>query len=252
MTPPIATVVRVAATPAEAKVIVARLAAEGIPAHIDGDSLSDEVAVSRRLMNLNGTRVMVPTASLERAREILAAETVDETELEQQALAASEPERPSRSVANGARGKNPLVWPFVGASTLAIVFFVLWFDYVDLHASSRDPLFDFVERSPGVAEYVRRSDGVAISRYTDKNLNRIQDRIDTLARDGSVLSSSFDADQDGRLERLVVNRENGWTETWTDADADGIYEVGVVADAKGVVKQRLVWKAGTGHVIETP
>ena len=50
MTPPIATVVRVAATPAEAKVIVARLAAEGIPAHIDGDSLSDEVAVSRRLM----------------------------------------------------------------------------------------------------------------------------------------------------------------------------------------------------------
>jgi len=252
MTTPIATVVRIAATPAEAKVLAARLQAEGIPAHVDGDSLSDEVAVSRRLMNLNGTRVMVPTASLERAREILASEVCDAAELEQQALAASDPERaPAPVAANGARGANPLLWPFVGASALALVFFVLWFDYVDLHASTKDPLFDFVPRGDGVAESVRRSDGAVVARWHDENGNRIWDRQDTVV-DGRVVSSAFDTDQDGHWERLVTKRAGGWTETWTDGDRDGVFELGVITDAKGVVQQRITWKPEVGFVTEKP
>ena len=83
-------VARVATTPNEAKILVALLQAEGIPAHVDGESLADEVALSQRAMNLQGVRVIVPTSSLEQAREILADTAVPESELEAQALAAGE------------------------------------------------------------------------------------------------------------------------------------------------------------------
>ena len=86
-------VVRTAATPAQAKVFVALLQAEGIPAHIDGDSLVDEFIMSRRLMNLTGVRVLVPADAAARAHEILRTTAVDEDELTQQAL-AEEPEDP--------------------------------------------------------------------------------------------------------------------------------------------------------------
>jgi Putative prokaryotic signal transducing protein len=83
-------VARVATTPNEAKILVALLQAEGIPAHVDGEALADEVALSQRAMNLQGVRVIVPTSSLEQAREILADTAVSEAELEAQALAAGE------------------------------------------------------------------------------------------------------------------------------------------------------------------
>ena len=83
-------VARVATTPNEAKILVALLQAEGIPAHVDGEALADEVALSQRAMNLQGVRVIVPTSSLEQAREILADTAVPEAELEAQALAAGE------------------------------------------------------------------------------------------------------------------------------------------------------------------
>jgi hypothetical protein len=86
-TTPIESVARTASTPAEAKVFAAMLQAEGIPARIEGDSLVDEFAASRRLMNLIGTRVMVPTSSLERAKEILQPAEIDLDELTRQALA---------------------------------------------------------------------------------------------------------------------------------------------------------------------
>ena len=87
MSTPIEAVARTANTPEQAKVYVAMLMAEGIPARIDGDSLTDEFAASRRLMNLMGTKVMVPTQSLARAREILQPVAIDPAELERQALA---------------------------------------------------------------------------------------------------------------------------------------------------------------------
>ena len=91
MSKPLTSVVRVATTPEQAKVLVALLQAEGIPAHVDGDGLADEFAMSRRLMNLVATRVVVPTASLDAAREILGDVDIAPDELERQALAAGEP-----------------------------------------------------------------------------------------------------------------------------------------------------------------
>jgi hypothetical protein len=78
---------RIASTPAEAKVLVALLRGEGIAATVDGDSLADEIAISRRLMNLNGVRILVPAAQLEQTRAFLADTAVPEDELELQAMA---------------------------------------------------------------------------------------------------------------------------------------------------------------------
>lgn len=92
MTDPISAVAHVAATVEEAKLCVATLRAHGIPAFVDGQTTQDEFAVSQRLMNLSAVRVLVPSSSLEQARQLLESthEAVDLTELERQALAAKD------------------------------------------------------------------------------------------------------------------------------------------------------------------
>jgi hypothetical protein len=92
MAEPLTSVVRVARTPDQAQLFVALLQGVGIPARVDFDGLVDEYVMTQRLMNLSGVRVVVPTASLDRAREVLADVDIDAAELERQALAAEEPE----------------------------------------------------------------------------------------------------------------------------------------------------------------
>ncbi len=94
MNPPLMSVVRIANSPDQAKMFAALLQAEGIPAHVDGDGLADEFVTSRRLMNLTGVKVLVPTASLVRARDLLGPVEIDAAELERQALEAEDPESP--------------------------------------------------------------------------------------------------------------------------------------------------------------
>jgi hypothetical protein len=128
---PIEAVVRTANTPAQAKVYVAMLMAEGIPARIDGDSLTDEFAASRRLMNLMGTNVMVPTQSLARAREILQPVAIDPAELERQALAEAPqtfvPPTAATATASGGEANRSWTWwallllPMLAALLLAFL-----------------------------------------------------------------------------------------------------------------------------------
>lgn len=92
MSEPLMSVVRVANSPDQAKMFAALLQGEGIPAHIDGEGLVDEFVSSRRLLNLTGVRVLVPTTSLERAKDLLGPVEIDAAELERQALAAEDPE----------------------------------------------------------------------------------------------------------------------------------------------------------------
>jgi len=82
-------VARVASTPDQAKVLAAILQGEGIPAHIDGQGLVDEFAISQRLMNAQSNTVLVPAGSLQLAEEILQDCHIDEEELTAQALAAA-------------------------------------------------------------------------------------------------------------------------------------------------------------------
>ena len=93
MSKPISTVVKIASSPDQAKMFVAMLAAEGIPAFTDG-SPPDEFSMSQRMMNLSGVKIMVPTEAADRAKEILAPHDaeVDLDELTRQALQAEDPE----------------------------------------------------------------------------------------------------------------------------------------------------------------
>lgn len=85
MTEPISTVVKVAKTPEQAKIFVAMLRAEGIPAFSDSQT-QDEFAMSQRMLNLSSVKVMVPSSAAARAREILAPHEVDQDELMRQAV----------------------------------------------------------------------------------------------------------------------------------------------------------------------
>ncbi|MCA8951045.1 MAG: DUF2007 domain-containing protein [Planctomycetes bacterium] len=79
---------RIATSPVQARFYAALLEGEGIRAYVDGATLVDEVAMSRALMNVNGTHVKVRRDQLERARDVLGDVEIDDDELEAQALAA--------------------------------------------------------------------------------------------------------------------------------------------------------------------
>lgn len=98
MSDPISTVVKVASTPAQAKIYVSMLQAEGIPAFVDGDSAADEFAMSQRMLNVSNVRVMVPTEAAARAGEILAPVDVDIDDLSQQAMDAADDPDAEREV----------------------------------------------------------------------------------------------------------------------------------------------------------
>jgi len=87
---PISRIVAVASTPAQAKIYVAMLRAEGIPAFVDGESAADEFAMSQRLMNVSNVRVVVPTEAASLAAEILKTRSVNAADLERQAVDAKE------------------------------------------------------------------------------------------------------------------------------------------------------------------
>lgn len=120
-TQPIESVLCVATTPAQAKALLATLMAAGIPARTDGETLTDEYAASMRLMNLLGTKVYVPTASLAQARAIAQPAAIDEHELTRLALAADEPETPPRG--DGEAMRLAVVAPRTGSRwLLALVY----------------------------------------------------------------------------------------------------------------------------------
>lgn len=94
MAEPVMSVVRVARTPDQARLMVALLEGAGIPARVDFDGLVDEFVTTQRLMNLSGVHVFVPTSALAAANEVLGEVAIDDAELERQAREAADPETP--------------------------------------------------------------------------------------------------------------------------------------------------------------
>jgi len=215
MEEPDAVVVQTATTPAQAKVFVALLQAEGIPAYVEGDTLTDAVAASRRLMNLQGVRVLVPRSAQARAQEILADARVDDAEIESQALAAGPaPDRGAHAAAPGdaPAQRGPVLWA-LGASAMAIVFFSLWMGRGDTQAAMRD----YVDRKwahalPDGSEYAMQ----------DVDTERMADGVRWRLRDGGrILREAFDRDRDGRYEEVHYFDRDGRLQTVMHFDAKG-------------------------------
>jgi hypothetical protein len=247
MSQPIASVVHTARSPEEAKLLAARLQAEGIPATVEGDGLVDEFAMSRRLMNLLAVRVMVPTSSLERAREILGPVEVDDDELERQALAADGGETPAPEAA-----PRPAVriswWPLVVASSAALTFFVLWLRETKLRESTQSPFFAY-ETIPGGLVEIDREHPDQVTTYFDDDGDGKYERIATTDAEGRPVGTSTDRDRDGRIDEFV-QYVGDLTVKWTYANAEDSLMSCVVTDAQGKIVQRLVWRDGKGYVVE--
>lgn len=252
MTPPISSVVRVAKSPEQAKIFVALLAGEGIPAHIEGEGLTDEFAMSRRMVNLVAVRVMVPTTSLERARDLLAEAQVEDSELERQALAADAIEAPPEPQPTWPRPAEAPPrrshWPLIVAIAAAAVFFALWMREAERRLDTEDPFFVF-EPFPGGMHQILRATGKPVADLHDDNNDGGWDRFVIYDADGEAISTNTDQDKDGLLDRCVELRD-GMRITWLDGDGDQQFERGEVTDLEGNLVHRIVWKAGTGFVIE--
>lgn len=249
----IESVVCTAATPAQAKILVAMLQAEGIPARTDGEHLTDEFAASRRLLNLLGTRVFVPTASLERAREIVQPIAIEPDELERQALAAA-PEPPAPGPTGPGSGGRPgaaghlWLWLLLALGAAAVMA-TLWLEarsQLEALARAADPAVRF-ERAGDHWREVRTADGRTLRRFFEAPGGGYG-RIETLAADGSVLVTASEL-ADGVYGRLVETRGDGLTATWSDDDRDGVFDRATVTDGDGRLVQTIEWQPRIGFVV---
>lgn len=241
MTDRIESVLCTAATPAQAKIYVALLQAQGIPARIEGESLADEFAASQRLMGLLGSRVFVPTSSLERARELLQPVAVPAEELEQMALSTplETPPRPP----SAPRAPDVRAWRWAAGlgSVAALVFAWLWVDTLEPEPPV-DPLY-WHERADGGWREHLRADGRLLRFLHDADGDGVYERIDQYDPSGRLVLV-VDRLQHGFYRRQVEQRPDGTTVTWTDDDGDGLVERCEVRDAAGTVIQTLT--AGPG------
>ena len=255
-------VIRTAATPAAAKVLVALLQAEGIPASVDGDSLADEVAMSTRLMNLAGVRVRIPAAARERAEEILANVAVPDDELEAQAIAGTDetPPRPRPQPQPKRYGNGTIFLAALLAAAATAVVLEIEHDakalyayeplangWRELMADTGETIREVVdEDQDGVAEEQRMFErGRVRTIATDKNQNGIYESQRTLGDDGRAVSIARDLDEDGRYEELEEFR-GPQRLIWRDTTGDGFHDLILVLDDQGTELRRQRWTAAGG------
>jgi hypothetical protein len=239
---PLAAVARVAATPAQAKIFVAQLQAEGIPAYVEGESLADEFAMSRQLMNLGGTKVMVPTSSLERARELLDVDGIDAEELAAQAMAAESGEREVPPTAPAvAPERGGLRWAPV-ATLLAVLFAALWLNERSKSIELDNRVHRYEPTADGFLTKLRK-DGRAIAQAFDTDFDGYFERVVTLGRGGQA--ESIDDDRDGIYDRFI-ERRMGIEYAWRDLDGDGLFDHCRVTDEAGKLLQEVRYEAGRG------
>lgn len=235
-------VVKIATTPNHAKVLVALLRANDIPAYADSDSLADEFAMSRKLMNLAGVKITVPGAMAERAREVLQDVDVPDDELEAQALAAApdvarahderQAERSSR------RGPSPgtvALWCL--GSAIAASALTVWSER-EARAQPEDPHLVWTPYSWGLGA-TWRDGGARARELLDEDLDRTFETIRDYDRKGRLVREGHDRDADGAYEQ-VDEWVDGIRMEYRDTDRDMIHETVRVYDKAGnqVLEQR--------------
>ena len=247
MTDPISVVVKVASTPDQAKIYVAMLRAEGIPAAVDGGSLTDEFAMSQRLMNVSSVKVMVPASSLERAKEILHPVAIDPADLAAQAMNATGPVEAAptpRPSAPASKSGSNTGWIAAIATIAALVFLWAW-----LEATNRvdDPLYQYTNKANGMLVQLR-SDGSQFGFHHDVDQNGIYELYEFWGPD-KAWHEVVHPDSDGRPMRVVSIEKDGLTQTWSRGNASTLYTTCTVTDASGKVLQTLDWQPGKGFTL---
>jgi hypothetical protein len=235
-----------ARSPFEARIVVAVLEDAGIPAFVPGGLLTDEFAMSQRLMNVQSVEVHVPGDRLDEARDALAAAKASGEALEAEDRGAvSEPRNPT-----GEGGSRRAWIATVFLLVLMIPLVIAWLDgratlkqletAAPLHEFSRDGDRDVwrwrdggalatvaLDRDGnGIAEQTgfHARDGRLVQRSFDADQNGVTERIETIGAGGRIARVAEDADQDGRYERSIDMRADGLALHWIDADGDDFFE----------------------------
>ncbi len=238
-----------ATTPDHANLLRALLQGAGIPAHVDGTLLADEFAISQRMMNQQGVKVLVPHDRLAEARDVVASAAVSEDELERQAMAAGGEEE-STPTAGGPTGSHGRLALLLGI--LSVTFGSLWMQ-ARADAAVSHPLLHFDSVGDlGVWTDTWRHNGKPAQRRFDRDGDGHCEEVDTFNRDGQRTTTAFDRDADGMWETLVEHRPGGERIQWSDEDGDGRFDRGEVRAPDGAqVTQRLRYRPGQGIAVET-
>jgi hypothetical protein len=231
-----------ARTPTEATLLAGRLQAEGIRAFVEGSIPTDEVAMSRQLMNTGGVRILVPASQLEAARALLDEEPVSEEQLEAAALAEGEAWQPRR-----ADPSAPLGWVLLAvlAVAAAILFLILWLD-ARSYIRSEHPLYEW-RYYPTRLDSIWRANGELAERLTDANRNGIFEAGESCDHQGLRVEVWTDADEDGAAERAVAVAPDGSETVFEDLDGDQRWDR-IRVERDGRVLQRFAFEAGRGWV----
>jgi hypothetical protein len=237
-----------ATTPDHANLLRALLQGAGIPAHVDGTMLADEFAISQRMMNQQGVKLMVPHDRLAEARDVIASAAVSEDELERQAMAAGgeEESAPATPETNGGHGRLTLL-----LGILSVIFGSLWMQ-ARAHAAVSHPLLH-LDRvgDAGVWTDTWRHNGMPAQRRFDRDGDGHCEEIESFNRDGQLTTTAFDRDADGMWENLIEHRIGGEKIQWTDDDRDGRFDRGEVRGPdRQVITQVLRYVPGQGVAIE--
>jgi hypothetical protein len=242
-----------ARTPDEAQVIAGVLKGEGIPVFVGGTSLTDEFAVSRRMLNLLSVEVMVRRHELEAARTALAeARQVDAGELEQQALAAASPAElaPVRAQAPAVSPPVGRHWPWVaaGLGILAVVFLLLWLAAERKSLGGDEPYR--YEYSENGVRALRRDTGLLAIEYLNSRKNGGFGEVRWYDDQGRLQLVQYETDRFGRARQVEEHRTDGTRLLSRDQDFDGMFDTHEVRDASGKTLRKERYKPGEGFVPE--
>jgi Putative prokaryotic signal transducing protein len=243
-----------ARTPAEAQVIAGVLKDEDIPVFVSGTMLTDEWAVSQRLLNLLGVDVMVRKREIENARRALAeARHVDPEALERQALAeAPLPEAMPRAEhlqpASKAVGPH-WIWIACAAGVLAVTFLLLWLAERRHAEQQREAEFYRSEVSAnGIRRYRRDTGKLAIEYLHPVLADGSYGEVRCYDPAGRLQRVAQHMRPDGSSRSIEEYYPDGTRLLWSDLDGDGSYETLEVRNAAGAVLRKLHYAPGVGFV----
>lgn len=250
MKDPLSVVAKVASTPDQAMIYVAMLQAEGIPAFTDGGSLTDEFAMSQRLMNVSSVKVMVPASSLEKAQEILKPTVIDKHDLAAQAVGATgavETPPTAKQPASNKKSGSTAPWIALIATIIALGFMFAWIEARNRYAD--DPLYKYTNTEQGMSVLLRR-DGSQFGFYIDSEHDGIYESFQFWGPDKAWHETTNSVDRDGRALRAIYREKDGLTQTWSRDGANTLFTTCTITDATGKVLQTLEWQPGSGFTLK--
>jgi hypothetical protein len=217
------TVFKRASSPIEAELIAGVLRSAGIPVHVGGGMLTDEFAVTQRMLNLSAVDVLVPSDRVDAAKAALEAARASSAEVEA-AAAATISERPASPSPPAEPVRYP--WLLVGALAIAAVAsVVLWQEARAEVRALTSPLTVYTGEKSGVHVWEWADTHKTASTSIDHDRNGVPDSTTAFNRDGRALYTAVDRNGNGIVERFEGFGPAGEATTLTiDADENGVAE----------------------------